>query len=159
VSWFTSRSLLDTRYHGTTITIRHIQMGSVSCLLLVFHIYGCLQLALLTSSESHLRHCLSLCIITTPGFLYIEVRYFRSVFTNIFSSNLFYHYWSSYAGEGIFFGALDTSWLWHLQWAALEKDMVVLVDCCTSPSQLVVLWHCIDVWILQLFFFVLISRL
>jgi hypothetical protein len=68
VSWFTSRSSHETRYHGTTINDMTFRTGLMSpCLLLVFLIYGC-PIGSDHIHESNHRHCLSPLFSTKSSF-------------------------------------------------------------------------------------------
>jgi hypothetical protein len=92
VSWFSSRSLHETRYHGNDHNDSTYSNGALSLRLLwVYHIYGCLQLALLTSSKSHLRHCL-FSVLAPIGFPSSTYDIFFSVLRQHILRRLIQHY-------------------------------------------------------------------
>lgn len=107
--------------------------------LLVFRIYGCLN-------------CPSSIPFKSPSALYYhfvsapELQVGRDIsfsFLQHFLRQLIYHYWSSYTKENHFSGALDISWLWRVQYAALNtRSLRWATVSLRSPSGISVLLRC-----------------
>ena len=110
VSWLASRSLHGTRYHGITVTIRHIRIG-VS---LFVCFWSFISMDVCNWLYQHpAKVTLSIVCLDSVGLkrLFLQSTYDISFlyFINIFLVNLFDQYQSSYT-EDLIFGDLDTSW-------------------------------------------------